>query len=82
MRNTLLNLTSYLFTITVVIIAVSAFGAVIIALRSFFSSIGEEEKNLGYKFLIVFISSGIAAPVFLYLNRKFEKDNKEYEDIF
>ena len=82
MRNTLLSLTSYLFTISVVIIAVSAFGAVIIGLRSFFSTIGETEKELGYKFLIIFISSGIAAPLFLHLNRKFEKDTREYEDLY
>lgn len=82
MRNTLLSLTSYLFTISVVILAVSAFGAVIIALRSFFSSIGEQEKELGYKFLIVFVSSGIAAPILLHLNRKFEKDTREYEDLY
>ncbi len=82
MRSTLNNLFSYLFIAAVVILCISAFGAVIIGLRSFFATISPEEKKLGTKFLIVFISSGIAAPIFLYLNRMFEKDTKEYEDIF
>lgn len=82
MKSTLNTLFSYLFIAAVVILCISAFGSVIIGLRSFFSTISEEEKNLGIKFLVAFVSSGIATPILLYFNRMFEKDTKEYEDIF
>lgn len=82
MRSTLYKLSSYLFIAAVVVVCLSAFGSVIIGLRSFFGEISPEEKKLGTSFLITLISSGIAAPLLLYLNRIFEKDNKEYEDIF
>lgn len=80
MKSILSTLFSYLFMATIVVILVSSFALVIILIRHFLVSIGEDEKQLGYNFLIALVTSGILSPIFLFLNRKFDRIEKLKEE--
>jgi len=53
----------------------SAFGMIIIFLRSYVISINDLEKHTGFIFLYIFIISFILAPTFLYISHKLEKND-------
>jgi sensor histidine kinase YesM len=73
MRNSLPNFFSYLFMTAALIALFSAFGMIIIFLRSYVMSINDLEQRTGYILLYIFIISLILAPTFLYISDKLEK---------
>lgn len=82
MKSSIAAFLSYLFMTVVILLVVSAFGALIIGARYIFTSISETEKSIGYNLLLIFIASGVLAPILLYLNQKFDRlDRIDEEDI-
>ena len=82
MKSLLAPIFSYLFMACISLLIISIFAVVIIFVRHIFVSIGEEEKNLGIKFLIALVTSGALAPIFLYLNQRCDRvDDLKEEEI-
>ena len=81
MKSSIAAFLSYLFIAAIVVLIISAFGAVIIGIRHILTTISETEKSIGIKFLITFVCSGVLAPVILYLNLKLDRLDKIHEDI-
>ena len=83
MKSSISVFASYIFMASLVLLAISAFAMVIILIRHFFGAISENEVSLGYKFLVVFVISGIIAPASLYVNLKCDRIEKlEDEERF
>lgn len=83
MKSTLATFFSYFFMATILLLCISIFAVIVILGRHFFGSIGEQEKNLGYTFLIILIASAILAPISLYINLKFDRMEKlKDEEIY
>ena len=76
MKSGISSLCSYLFMASLVTLAISLFAIVIIVSRHFFGSISKDEVEIGYKFLTIFVISAVAAPIFLYINLKFDRTEK------
>lgn len=79
MRDSLSSVFSYLFTTTIFIIILSAFGALIVFLRSIFTDIGDVETRVGFLFIYILIACVILAPVFLFVSNKLEKHGGRME---
>ena len=83
MKSSISGLASYIFMASLIALAISAFAIVIILIRHFFGGISENETQIGYKFLMIFIISGVIAPISLYINLKCDRIEKlEDEDRF
>ena len=76
MKSGISTICSYLFMASLVTLAVSLFAMVIIVSRHFFGEISKQEVDMGYKFLTIFGISVVAAPVLLYINLKFDRNEK------
>jgi len=81
MRDSLSNLFSYLFMVTISIAAITLFAALIIFFRSFTMETGRTEEELGFTFLYVFIASCILSPLFLYLSNRLDKYKRPTDDL-
>lgn len=79
MRDSLSSVFSYLFTTTIFIIILSAFGALIVLLRSMFTDISNVEARVGFLFIYILITCVILAPIFLYVSNKLEKHGGRME---
>jgi len=79
MRDSLSSVFSYLFTTTIFIIILSAFGALIVFLRSIFTRIGNVEARVGFLFIYILIACVILAPIFLFIANKLEKHGRRME---
>jgi len=73
MRNPLPSFFSYLFMTAGLIALFSAFGMILIFLRYYVISISDLEKQTGFIFLYIFITSVILAPTFFYISDKLSK---------
>lgn len=82
MKSSLAAFLSYVFMTSIIVLLVSAFGTVIVGARYFFTTISETEKSIGFNFLIIFIVSGILAPILLYLNQKMDRLDRVKEDDY
>jgi len=76
MKSSISGLTSYLFMASLVTLAISTFALIVIVLRHFFGTISNNEVEMGYRFLTIFIISAIIAPITLYINLKFDRIEK------
>ena len=76
MKSGISTVCSYLFMAAIVTLAVSLFAIVIIVSRHFFGEISKQEVDIGYKFLTIFVISAFAAPILLYINLKFDRNEK------
>ena len=76
MKSGISTVCSYLFMASLVTLAISLFAIVIIVSRHFFGSISKQEVEVGYKFLTIFAVSAVAAPILLYINLKFDRNEK------
>ena len=76
MRSSLPEIFSYLSMTAGLIALFSAFGMIIIFLRSFVINISEQETKTGYILLYLFIVSLILVPIFFYLSNRYEPDNR------
>ena len=76
MKSGISTICSYLFMASLVTLAVSLFAMVIIVSRHFFGEISKQEVDMGYKFLTIFGISVVAAPILLYINLKFDRNEK------
>lgn len=82
MKSSIAAFLSYLFMTVIIVLVVSAFGALIVGVRYFFTSISEAEKSIGYNFMLIFITCAIIAPIILHLNLKLDRlDKINEEDI-
>lgn len=83
MKSSISGLSSYIFMASLVALAISAFAMIIIVSRHFFGTISDNEIELGYRFLSIFIASAIIAPIALYINLKFDRiENLKDEESF
>ena len=83
MKSGISTICSYLFMASLVSLAISLFAIVIILSRHFFITIDQDEMSMGHKFLIIFLISAVIAPISLYLNLKFSRQEKlKDEDIY
>ena len=80
MKSLLAPVFSYLFMACIITLFISIFAVVIIFVRHFFITIGEEEKNLGINFLMALVTSGVLAPIFLYINQRLDRIDKLKEE--
>ena len=80
MKSSLASLFSYLFMTAIIVVVISAFGAAIIGIRYFLTSISHTEKALGINFLTVLIVAGLLAPLLLHLSLKLERKDKIDEE--
>jgi len=76
MKSSISGLTSYLFMASLVALAISTFALIVIVSRHFFVTISNNEIEIGYRFLTIFIISAIIAPITLYVNLKFDRIEK------
>lgn len=76
MKSGISSVCSYLFMACLVTLAISLFAIVIIVSRHFFGSISTQEVEVGYKFATIFAVSAVAAPILLYINLKFDRNEK------
>ena len=76
MKSGISTVCSYLFMASLVTLAVSLFAIVIIVSRHFFGAISQGEVEIGYKFLTMFVISAFLAPILLYINLKFDRNEK------
>ena len=76
MKSSISSLSSYIFMASLVALAVSTFALVIIVSRHFFTTISNNEIELGYRFLTLFIASAIVAPITLYINLRCDRVEK------
>ncbi len=81
MRDSLAHILSYLFMSAAVTCVISAFGVIIIFLRSMFGNISQTEKDTGFLFVYIFIACIILAPIFLYASNKLEKYSGRMDEI-
>ncbi len=82
MKSSLAAFLSYLYMTCIVVLLVSAFGTIIIGIRYFLTSVSETEKSIGFNFLIIFLLSGILAPILLHLSQKLDRLNRVNEDDY
>jgi len=75
MRDSLPDLFSYLFMTAALMALFSAFGVIIIFLRSYVIVINDLERQTGSILLYILIASLILAPTFLYFSYKIEKND-------
>lgn len=76
MKSSISTVSSFLFMASLVILAISFFAIVVIIARHFFGTISSDEVEIGYNLGVIFIVSAIAAPIFLYINLKFDRNEK------
>ena len=76
MKSSISGLSSYIFMASLVSLAISAFALVIIVARHFFTTISDNEVEMGYRFLTIFLASAVIAPITLYINLKFDRVEK------
>ena len=76
MKSSISGLSSYLFMASLVALAISTFALIVIVSRHFFVTISNNEIEMGYRFLVIFIISAIIAPITLYVNLKFDRIEK------
>ncbi|MEQ9619480.1 MAG: hypothetical protein RIG61_09940 [Deltaproteobacteria bacterium] len=81
MRDSLSSVFSYLFMTAVFISVISAFGIILILIRSFIVEISEIEKQTGFIFLYIFLACIILAPIFLFISNKLEKYGKRVDEV-
>lgn len=81
MRDSLSSVFSYLFTVAVFISLISAFGMILILLRSFIVEISGIEKQTGFIFLYIFLTCIILAPIFLFISNKLEKHGRQVDEV-
>jgi hypothetical protein len=81
MRDQLSSIFSYLFMSSAVICLISAFGVIIIFIRSFVQDIGIAEKQTGFLFLYIFIIAAVSAPIFLLISNRLEKYSGRMDEI-
>lgn len=81
MRDSLSSVFTYLFMVAVFISLVSAFGMILILVRSFIIEISVTEKQIGFKFLYVFLTCIILAPIFLFTSNKLEKSGRRLDEV-
>ena len=81
MRDSLSSIFSYLFMTTIFMLILSAFGMLIVFLRSFFTDIGDMETRVGFLFVYILIICIILAPIFLYVSNKLEKYGGRIDQI-
>ena len=76
MKSGISTICSYLFMASLVTLAVSLFAIVIVVSRHFFGEISQQEVDIGYKFAVIFVISAIAAPILLYINLRFDRNER------
>lgn len=81
MRDSLSNVFSYMFMVTVSIAAITLFAALVILFRSFTMEIDRTEEEIGFTFLYAFIVSCILSPLFLYLSNRLDKYKRPTDDL-
>lgn len=81
MRDSLSSIFSYLFMTTIFMLILSAFGMLIVFLRSLFTDIGDMETRVGFLFVYILIICIILAPIFLYVSSKLEKYGGRIDQI-
>ena len=81
MRDQLSSIFSYLFMSAAVICLISAFGVIIIFIRSLVQDIGMTEKQTGLLFFYIFIIAAVLAPVFLLISNKLEKYSGRMDEV-
>ena len=81
MRDSLSSIFSYLFMTTIFMLILSAFGMLIVFLRSLFTDIGDMETRVGFLFVYILIICIILAPIFLYVSNKLEKYGGRIDQI-
>lgn len=83
MKSTISVLASYMFMASLAALAISAFAIIVIVARHYFGSVSDNEIKIGYRFLIIFITAAIIAPISLYINLKCDRIEKlEDEESF
>ena len=72
---------SYLFMTSAVLCFLSAFGALIIFIRSIVKDIGIAETQTGFVFLYIFVITALLCPAFLFVSHRLEKYSGRMEEI-
>ena len=72
MKKSLPEVFSYLSMTAGLVALFSAFGMIIIFLRSSVINISDLETKTGYTFLYIFLASIVLVPIFFYLSNRFE----------